>query len=309
LKVCLFCILYDTIFLNNTIKVYAGGIFMVNPLPEAEETGQKSIIEEGLRDAAAPLVENGSATTNQVDDAIDATINSLKEPQITEQSKVDPDKASEEIRRALNLQNLSEGNDSNLGSNGGLKDMLGPDSQIMQMFVGFIAALTGQDPDDLMANIQEKMDKKLAGAKTDDPKNEDATPKADDSSPKTDAVANNDDDTSPKADDQEVAKNDATQESKQDVNTPEEDKGYVQGIGGGAATFDVASLTLGEPIANFDVGSMIFGDGNGAPSVFNGISNPDVSQISMVDPMVDMSATADTVEPPKNENVIGSMNF
>ena len=290
---------------------------MVNPSPEAEGTVQNNIIEEGLRDAAAPLVEDGSATTNQVDEAIEATVNSLKEPNnanVTEQSKADPDKESEEIRRALNLQNLSEGNGSNLGSDGGLKSLFGPDSQIMQMFVGFIAALTGQDPDVLMANMQEKMDKKSADAKADDPKNEvaakkdDATPKADDSSPKTDAVAKNDD-SSPKVDAPEVAQNDAAQESKQEVDAPEEDKGYVQGVGGGPVTFDVATLSSGAPIANFDVGSMIFGDGNGAPSVFNGLSNPDVSQVSMVNPMIDMSATADTVEPPNNENVIGSMNI
>ncbi len=199
-------------------------------------------------------------------------------------------------RQALNLQNLLGGD----GENSGIKSLFSADNPIMQMFVGLIAALTGQNPDELMAKMQEKMDKKPADAKADDPKNEVAA-KKDDTPPKAD-------DSNPKVDDQKVAQNDTPQESKQEADTPEEDKGYVQGVGGGPVTFDVATLSSGAPIANFDVGSMIFGDGNAAPSVFNGLSNPDVSQISMVDPMVNMSATVDTVDPPKTENVIGSLN-
>ncbi len=214
-------------------------------------------------------------------------------------------------RQAFNLQNLL----GSAGEGAELSSLFSADGPVFQFFVGLIAAFTGQDPQEMMAKIQEGLNKGQSENKNE---NKASTPK-DGTSAKSqtpDSNAKGSDpkaDTAPKSEDSSPKTETPTEVVQEDVNQDaaspqEEDKGYVQGVGGRAVTFSVATLAVGEPVADFDTGSIIFGNGSPAPSIFNNLANPNAGQVSMVDPMIDMSATADTVEPPRSENVIGSLN-
>ncbi len=268
---------------------------MVNPAPkeEAEVAPNTEEVATALKEAAVPLVESGDVTVEQRDAAVDAVLDAGSGADASNQER------EHQERQALNFQNLL-GND--VQANDIKQALFDPDNSIMQLFVNVIAAFTGADPDEMMAKIQEGFEK---------------------DKPNKDAASDNKGD-DPKVDNPEVAKDepskveasegdkpstDIADDAAPEATSPEEDKGYVQGVGQGPVTFDVEIQPQGGLIADFDVGSMVFNGGGDAPSLFNNLSNPDASQISLVDPKVDISAAMDMVEPPKNENVIGGMNM
>lgn len=63
---------------------------------------------------------------------------------------------------------------------------------------------------------------------------------------------------------------------------------YVQSPTGGPVTYDVASAVNGEPVMNFDQGTVEFGNGADMQGVFGGAANPDPVQVAMVNPYLDV---------------------
>ncbi|MGN7437623.1 MAG: hypothetical protein ACTHOO_03185 [Alcanivorax sp.] len=75
----------------------------------------------------------------------------------------------------------------------------------------------------------------------------------------------------------------------------EEDKGYVTNPNGGPVTYEVSGVATGEPVRSEDGDLYAFSDGSGLSDGFSSASDPDPTQVAMVDPFLDAMAALDKI--------------
>lgn len=73
------------------------------------------------------------------------------------------------------------------------------------------------------------------------------------------------------------------------------DKGYVSNPNGGPVTYEVSGVETGEPIRSDDGDLYAFADGSGLSDGFSSASDPDPTQVAMVDPFQDAMAALEKI--------------
>ena len=75
----------------------------------------------------------------------------------------------------------------------------------------------------------------------------------------------------------------------------EADKGYVSNPNGGPVTYEVSGVETGEPVRSDNGDLYAFADGSGLSDGFSSASDPDPTQVAMVDPFQDAMAALEKI--------------